>query len=181
MKFTKTPLAGAFVIEPAANVDERGSFVRTWCAETLAAHGLDTSIAMCAVSRNTRRGTLRGMHWQTPPFAEAKTIRCPRGCVHDVIVDLRPESPTYKIWFAVRLSEENGRMLYVPQGMAHGFLTLEDDTEVAYTMSSRYDPASARGFRWDDPAFGIGWPREPAPAIVSERDRQFPPWRKEEP
>jgi dTDP-4-dehydrorhamnose 3,5-epimerase len=171
MIFAKTPLAGAFVIEPEPLEDERGLFARTFCADEFEAHGLSPSVAQCNVSFNAQRGTLRGMHYQADPHGECKLVRCTSGTIHDVLVDLRPESPTYCRWFAAELSARNRRMLYVPTGLAHGFQTLEDGSEVFYQMSESYVPAAFRGVRFDDPAFGIDWP-EPV-RVVSARDRDY--------
>ncbi len=173
MKFTPTPIPGAVVIDIEPIADERGFFARTWCAEEMAAHSLSSRVVQCSVSFNRRRGTLRGMHYQAPPHEEVKIVRCVRGAIHDVIVDLRPASPSFKRWFAVELSAANGRALYVPEGVAHGFQTLADESEVAYQMSERHHPESARGVRWDDPAFGIEWPAE-ASRIIHPRDRAYP-------
>jgi dTDP-4-dehydrorhamnose 3,5-epimerase len=171
VRFAETPLRGAFVIELDLLADERGHFARTFDADEFAAHGLDPEVVQCNTSLNARCGTLRGMHYQADPDGEAKLVRCTRGSVFDVAVDLRPGSETFRRWFGVELSAAGGRMLYIPVGMAHGFQTLEDDTELDYQMSHRYVPEAARGVRFDDPAFGIEWPL-PAP-IVSERDRGF--------
>lgn len=172
MIFRPTPLAGAWLVEPERKADERGFFARTWCREEFAAQGLDPALAQCSISFNHRRGTLRGLHLQIAPHAETKLVRCTRGAVWDVIVDLRPESPTLRQHFAALLSAEKGNALYIPPGMAHGFQTLEDATEVFYQISVPYAPESARGYRWDDPAFGIPWP-EPV-TVISERDREWP-------
>jgi dTDP-4-dehydrorhamnose 3,5-epimerase len=171
VRFAETPLRGAFVIELDLLADERGHFARTFDADEFAAHGLDPEVVQCNTSLNARCGTLRGMHYQADPDGEAKLVRCTRGSVFDVAVDLRPGSETFRRWFGVELSAAGGRMLYIPVGMAHGFQTLEDDTELHYQMSHRYVPEAARGVRFDDPAFGIEWPL-PDP-IVSERDRGF--------
>jgi dTDP-4-dehydrorhamnose 3,5-epimerase len=160
------------VIDPDVFEDERGLFTRIFCRQEFEAHGLDPGIAQGAASFSRRRGTLRGMHYQAPPHAQDKLVRCSRGAVYDVAVDLREGSPTRRGWVAVELSAVNRRMLYVPKGFAHGFLTLEDATEVAYHFSAAYAPASERGFRWDDPAVGIDWPL--VPVVVSERDRTLP-------
>jgi dTDP-4-dehydrorhamnose 3,5-epimerase len=170
--FTETRLAGAFVIDPDVFEDERGLFARTFCRRELEAHGLDPAIAQGAASFSRRRGTLRGMHYQVSPHAQDKLVRCTRGTVYDVAVDLREGSPTCRGWVGVELTAVNRRMLYVPKGFAHGFLTLEDAAEVAYHFSDSYAPASERGFRWDDPAIGIDWPF--APLVVSARDRALP-------
>jgi dTDP-4-dehydrorhamnose 3,5-epimerase len=175
MRFNPTPITGAVVIEPTLLVDERGFFARSWCHDEFKAHGLETRVAQCNISCNAKRGTLRGLHYQVAPSEEVKLVRCTRGAIHDVIVDLRPRSPSFKRWFAVELTDSNRRMVYVPEGVAHGFVTLADDTEVFYQMSQPYDPACYRGVRWDDPAFGIVWP---VPIVqISERDRQFSDFR----
>jgi dTDP-4-dehydrorhamnose 3,5-epimerase len=174
MRFTRTTITGAFLVDLEPITDERGFFARSFCRHEFAAHGLNPELAQCNVSLNRRRGTLRGMHWQAAPHEEAKLVRCTRGMLHDVIVDLRAGSPTYGRHTAVLLSAENRRMLYVPEGCAHGFLTLEDDTEVLYQMSAFYAPESARGVRFDDPVFGIRWPAEVM--VISERDRGYPDW-----
>jgi dTDP-4-dehydrorhamnose 3,5-epimerase len=171
VRFTETPLRGAFVIELDLLPDERGYFARTFDVAEFAEHGLDALVVQCNTSFNPRRGTLRGMHFQAAPDGEAKLVRCTRGSIYDVAVDLRPDSQTYRSWFGTELSSANGRMLYIPVGMAHGFQTLEDDTEVSYQMSHYYVPEQARGVRFDDPAFGIVWPL-PDPT-VSGRDRQY--------
>ncbi len=173
MKFTETPLRGAFVIEIEPREDERGMFARTWCEKEFWEHGLDTTIKQCNVSFNRHRGTLRGMHFQRAPHGEIKLVRCTRGAVHDVIIDLRRDSPTYKQHFAIRLTAQNHTMLYIPEGFAHGFQTLEDDTELFYQMSTFYQPDAAAGVRWDDPAFGIQWPPVER-RIISERDAKLP-------
>ena len=171
MIFTPTPLAGAYVIEPDPHEDARGLFARTWCERELAMQGLETRIAQCSTSFNKRKGTLRGMHYQVRPFAETKVVRCTRGALYDVIVDLRRDSPTFMRWFATELADDDDRMLYIPEGLAHGFQTLQDRTEVFYQISTPYAPDSARGVRWNDPAFGIEWPiTEP---FMSERDRNY--------
>jgi dTDP-4-dehydrorhamnose 3,5-epimerase len=172
LNFTETGLHGAFVIEPERHEDDRGFFARTFCQREFAAHGLDIRVAQCSVSFNKRKGTLRGMHLQLAPHAEAKLIRCTAGAIFDVIVDLRPSSASYKRHFGVELSARNGKMLYIPEEFAHGFQTLEDNTEVCYQMSQFYAPECARGFRWNDPAFGINWP--PGERIILERDRNYP-------
>jgi len=172
MIFIETKLQGAFIIEPEKLEDERGFFARTWCQQEFAAHGLNPGLMQCNISFNRHRGTLRGMHYQAAPHAEAKLVWCTRGGVYDVIIDLRASSPTFTHHSAVTLTAQNHTMLYVPEGCAHGFQTLEDDTEVFYQMSALYAPSSARGVRWDDPAFGIQWP--PATRIISERDRSYP-------
>jgi len=172
MIFRETPLAGVWVLEPERFADERGFFARTYCRRDFEERGLDPAVAQCSVSFNHRRGTLRGLHFQSAPHEEVKLVRVTRGAVWDVIVDLRPGSPTLRRHFAVVLSAENRRELYIPKGMAHGFQTLEDATEVFYQISEFYAPESARGYRWDDPAFAIPWP-EPV-TMISEKDRNLP-------
>jgi dTDP-4-dehydrorhamnose 3,5-epimerase len=178
MRFTETELAGAFVIDLERREDDRGFFARAWCEEEFAAQGLDTRVSQCNVSFNERRGTLRGLHYQVPPHAEVKIIRCTSGAVYDVIVDLRPESQTYTRWIGVELTADNRRMLYVPEGFAHGYVTLEDETETYYQVSAPYAPEAERGARWDDPAFGIEWP-EAEQLVISEKDRNWPDFRPE--
>jgi dTDP-4-dehydrorhamnose 3,5-epimerase len=172
LKFLPTPLEGAFVIELELLEDERGFFARSFCQEEFRAGGLDPVVAQCNVSYNSRRGTLRGLHYQDKPHEEAKLLRCTRGAIWDVIVDLRDKSATRFQWFAVELTADNHRALYVPRGFAHGFQTLTERSEVLYQMSEFYHPESARGVRWDDPALGIRWPL-PDP-IVSRRDCSYP-------
>lgn len=173
MIFRETKLGGAFVVEPERFEDERGFFARSWSAREFAERGLDPALVECNISFNRRAGTLRGMHYQAAPHGQVKLVRCPRGAVYDVVIDLRPGSPTFRQWVGVELSEENGRMLYVPAEFAHGFQTLADDTEVFYQMSAYYAPESGRGVRWDDPAFGIEWP-EAAARLMNARDRNYP-------
>jgi dTDP-4-dehydrorhamnose 3,5-epimerase len=173
MRFAPTPLGGAFMIELESVADERGWFARTFCTQEFAAHGIEMQVVQANASFNARAGTLRGMHFQAEPHAERKVIRCTRGAIYDVIVDIRDGSPTRAHWFGVELTAENGRMLFAPEGVAHGFQTLADASEVAYLMSREYAPDHAHGVRWDDPAFGIEWP--PADArVISERDRSYP-------
>jgi dTDP-4-dehydrorhamnose 3,5-epimerase len=170
--FKPTDLPGAFLIEPERHADVRGYFARTYCAKEFTEQGLDPHVSQCSVSFNHRKGTLRGMHYQLAPFEEVKVVRCNRGSVYDVIIDLRPDSPSYKKWFGAQLDEENGKMLYIPKGFAHGFLTLADNTEVFYQMSQVFSAEHARGVRWNDPAFSIHWP---APVgIILDRDRGYP-------
>jgi dTDP-4-dehydrorhamnose 3,5-epimerase len=173
VKFTPAPLAGAWLIDLEPIADERGSFARTWCEREMEAHGLVTRVVQCSVSRNTRKSTLRGMHFQAAPHEETKVVRCTRGAIFDVILDLRPGSATFKRWFGAELSAANGRALYVPAGMAHGFQSLVDDTEVAYQISEFHHPESARGVRWDDPAFSIEWPQAASRAI-HPKDLAYP-------
>lgn len=172
MRFVETRIKGAFVLELEPRRDERGHFARTFDRAEFRRRGLASSFAECSVSFNERRGTLRGLHYQVHPHPEAKLVRCTRGRIHDVIVDLRPRSPTRGRWHAVELGAENGRLLYIPEGVAHGFLTLEARSEVYYEISAPHAPACARGIRWDDPAFAIRWPAPPK--VISERDRTYP-------
>ena len=172
MIFTETRLKGAFLIEPERFEDERGFFALSWSRAEFGARGLSARLVECNISFNRRRGTLRGMHYQLAPHAQAKLVRCTMGAVYDVIVDLRPDSPTFKQWVAAELSADNRLMLYVPEGFAHGFQTLEDGSEVFYQMSDVYAPQSARGVRWDDPAFRIAWP--PGERVINARDRTYP-------
>ena len=172
MIFTETKLPGAFVIELEKHADQRGFFARTFCQEEFKARGLNPEMLQCNVSFNKRKGTMRGMHFQAAPFAEAKLVRCTAGSIYDVIIDLRPSSPAFKQYFAVELSAKNHKMLYIPEEFAHGFQTLEDDTEVFYQMSQNFSPEHGRGVRWDDPAFGIEWPE--AERIIVERDKNYP-------
>jgi len=172
--FHATALHGVFVITPEPHADERGYFARIYDPDELAAHGLDATIAHGSVSFNHRRGTLRGLHYQAPPFEEAKLVRVTRGAVFDVAVDARPGSPTRGRHVAVTLSAEEGNQIYIPTGCAHGFQTLADATEVSYLISARYSPQHARGFRFDDPTLAIPWP-EPV-TVISARDRELPPF-----
>jgi dTDP-4-dehydrorhamnose 3,5-epimerase len=172
MVFTETGLTGAFVIDLDRITDTRGFFARSWCAREFEAHGLNPRLAQCNVSRNHTRGTLRGLHYQVAPHEEAKLVRCTMGSIHDVIVDLRPHSKTYLRSFSVELSAENHRALYIPEGFAHGFLTLTDQSEVFYQMTEFYAPDAARGIRWNDPALSIEWPGPVA--VISDRDGTFP-------
>jgi dTDP-4-dehydrorhamnose 3,5-epimerase len=170
--FTETRLAGAYVIDLQLLGDERGFFARSFCQREFSEHGLDATIVQCNLSGSTRRGTLRGLHYQLPPRAEAKLVRCVRGAMHDVIVDLRPESSTFLRWVGVELTAESGRALFAPRGFAHGFQTLADDTEVFYQMSELYSPEAARGIRWNDPLLGIAWPEDVR--CISARDGSYP-------
>jgi len=172
MRFEATKIPGVVVVEPDLLGDERGFFARVWCRRDFADHGLRAELAQCSLSWNRRKGTLRGMHLQLAPHAEAKLVRVTRGAVFDVAVDLRPDSPTFRRWFGCELTEANRRMLYIAEGLAHGFLTLAEGTEVVYQISEFHHPEAARGVRWDDPAFAIDWPG--LPAVISERDRSFP-------
>ena len=172
MKFVKTPLPGLVILEQERHVDPRGYFARTWCKDELAAQGLVNEIAQSSVSFNARRGTLRGMHYQAPPFAETKLVRCIRGGIFDVAVDLRPSSPAFRKWTGVELTADNRRALYIPAGCAHGLETLTPDAEVLYMIDAPYSAAHGRGVRWNDPAFGIQWPR--AVELINERDAAYP-------
>jgi dTDP-4-dehydrorhamnose 3,5-epimerase len=174
--FEETPLRGAFVIDLEPLADERGFFARTWCQREFEAHGLETRLVQCSVSFNNQAGTLRGLHYQATPFEEVKVVKCTSGAIFDVIVDLRSGSPTYAEHYSVILSSANRRMLYIPHGFAHGFQTLEQDTEVAYQMSQFYQPDFSRGVRWNDPAFGIVWPATENRSI-NDRDRTYPDFR----
>ena len=173
MIFTETELPGAYVIDLEPIEDPRGFFARAWSERELAERGLETHIAQCSLSHNTHAGTLRGMHFQRAPHEEVKLVRCTRGAIHDVIVDLRADSPTFRRWIAVELGEDDRRTLYVPRGFAHGFQTLTEDAEVFYMISEPYVPEAAGGVRWDDPAFSIAWPMA-EPSQISERDRSWP-------
>ena len=172
MRFEPTKIPGVVVVEPDLLADERGFFARVWCRRDFADHGLRPELAQCSISWNRCKGTLRGMHLQLAPHAEAKLVRVTRGAVFDVAVDLRRDSPTFRRWFGCELTEANRRMLYIPEGLAHGFLTLADGTEVVYQISTFHHPEAARGVRWDDPAFAIDWPGRPL--VISERDRSYP-------
>jgi len=172
MIFTATKLRGAYLIDIEPHQDERGFFARSWCADEFEKHGLNPHLVQCNISFNKKRGTLRGMHYQAAPFPEAKFVRCTMGAVYDVIIDLQAVSPTFRQWFAIELSAENRRAIYVPEGFAHGFQTLVDETELLYQMSEFFHPECARGVRWDDPTFRIEWPI--SPPILSDRDSVFP-------
>lgn len=175
MQFAETGLAGAFLVALAPIADERGFFARTWCRKEFTERGLQPEFVQCSTSFSKRKGTLRGLHYQAYPHAETKLVRCTRGAIYDVIVDLRPASPTFRHWFGGVLSVENERMMYIPEGFAHGFVTLENDTEVFYQMSAYYHPAAARGVRWNDPAFGISWPV--TVEVISPKDRDYGDFR----
>jgi dTDP-4-dehydrorhamnose 3,5-epimerase len=175
MIFLETKLKGAYIIEPEKLLDERGFFARSFCVTEFEKHGLNPRLVQCNISFNLQKLTLRGMHYQKAPCAEAKLVRCTRGAIHDVIVDLRPDSTTFKAHLAIRLDEFNRTMLYIPESFAHGFLTLEDNSEIFYQMSEFYSPQHAAGFRWNDPCFGIQWPLEVA--VISERDRTYPDYQ----
>jgi len=173
VKVTETKLKGAYVIEVDRIEDERGFFARSWCQKEFAEHGLNPNLVQCNISFNLKKGTLRGMHYQDKPHEEAKLVRCVKGGIYDVIIDLRPDSPSFKDWFSVELNCENRKMIYIPEGMAHGCQTLADNTEVFYQMSEFYYSESARGVRWDDRIFGIDWP-EISQRVISEKDRSYP-------
>lgn len=174
--FKETKLKGAFVIEPEKFEDQRGFFARSFSEQEFSDLGLREHFVEAGISFNLRKHTVRGMHFQAEPHAQAKLVRCTRGAILDVMIDLRPESPTYKQWFAQELTGRNRLMLYIPEGFAHGFQTLEDETEVFYQMSERYTRSSERGVRWNDPVFGIQWP-ETETVIINERDRTYPDFR----
>lgn len=175
MDFTETKVQGAFLIAPEKIPDERGFFARTWSETEFEERGLDSRLVQCSLSFNTRKGTLRGMHYQREPYAETKIVRCTRGEIYDVVLDLRTGSQTFKEWVAVQLSADNHQMLYIPKGCAHGFQTLSAGAEVFYQMSEFYRPESATGVRWNDPAFAIEWPLEVT--VISERDRAYPDYQ----
>lgn len=172
MLFEATKLQDAYLIKLQKIEDERGFFARSWCKNEFQAQGLDTNLAQCNISFNRHKGTLRGMHYQSPPHAETKLVRCTRGAIYDVIIDLRPDSPSFLQWIGVTLTPENGDILYIPKGFGHGFQTLTDDAEIFYQMSDFYAPQSAKGVRWDDPLFGIEWPLPPT--VLSDKDRALP-------
>lgn len=175
MIFTETKLQGAFIIDVNRLSDERGFFARSWCEDEFAAHGIHMPPVQANLSSNPQKGTLRGMHYQLPPYEETKLVRCTRGAIYDVIVDLREESPTYLQWIGVELTADSFRMLFVPGRFAHGFITLEDKTDVAYQVSAKYTPGAERGLRWNDPAIGIEWPIQPT--LVSPKDAVHPDYQ----
>ena len=172
MIFTETAVAGACIVEPEKLHDERGWFGRSFCRREFQEHGLDPRVAQCNICFNPHRGTLRGLHSHRPGHEEAKLIRCTRGAIYDVLLDLRPGSPSFRRWIGVELTADNHRMLFAPAGVYHGYLTLAPDTEVFYQMSVFYEPGQLLGVRWNDPAFGIDWPEEVR--VISERDASFP-------
>jgi dTDP-4-dehydrorhamnose 3,5-epimerase len=172
MIFRATKLASVFEVHIEPKCDDRGFFARTWCQQEFEANGLNSKLVQCSLSFNERKGTLRGIHYQAAPHAETKLVRCTQGSIYDVVVDLRPQSPTYRQWIGATLTAQNRQMLYVPEGCGHGFLTLEDATEVFYQMSEFYHPELARGVRWNDPSFGVAWPGEAHQ--ISERDQTYP-------
>ena len=173
MIFTETKLKGAFIIDIERREDERGFFARAWCQKEFEAHGLNTRWVQANLAFSKKKGTLRGLHFQVGPYEEIKLMRCIRGAIYDVILDLRSESPTYMQWLGVELTADNHKMLYVPEGFAHGYQSLADNTEVFYPVSQFYTPGSERGVRWNDPAFGIEWPVTQN-AILSEKDKSWP-------
>lgn len=176
MIFQETQLQGSYFIEVEKILDERGFFCRSFCQDEFKKYGLNPEILQCNVSFNKKQGTLRGMHFQKEPQSEAKLVRCTRGSIYDVIVDLRPQSPTYCQWISVKLTEDNGKMLYIPENFAHGFQTLEDNTEVFYQMSARYSPEHSTGVRWNDPAFKIKFPLKIT--SISDKDRGYVLFKK---
>lgn len=176
MKFHPLSLEGAYLIEPDPISDERGFFARVFCKTEFEQKDLNPNLDQCSISFNHRKGTVRGMHFQKDPHAEVKIVRCTRGAIYDVVLDLRPDSPTYKKWEGVALSAENRKMLYIPEGLAHGFQTLEDNTEIFYQISRPFAPASASGVRWNDPSFNIVWPLEIS--IIANKDQTFPTYEE---
>ncbi|GHA80244.1 dTDP-4-dehydrorhamnose 3,5-epimerase [Pontibacter akesuensis] len=172
MIFTETKLKGAFILDVKRLEDERGFFGRSFCQNEFEEHGLSANVRQTNVSYNKKKGTLRGMHMQLAPNEESKLVRCTRGAIYDVIIDMRPDSETYKQWIGVELTADNYRMLFVPEGFAHGFITLEDNTDVTYQVTEFYTPGAERGIRWNDPAFNIEWPIEPV--VISEKDQAHP-------
>ena len=178
MIFTPTDLDGACIIDIEVREDERGYFARVWCSREFEVQGLKTDLVQCNVAYNHTRGILRGMHYQQPPHAEVKLVRCTNGAVYDVIVDMRTDSPSYLKWTGVELTEENHRMLYVPEGFAHGYITLQDRSELFYQVSEFYTPGAEGGVRWDEPAIGIQWPDVGA-LTISAKDRAWPLMRKD--
>jgi dTDP-4-dehydrorhamnose 3,5-epimerase len=170
--FQKTKLPGVFQISIEPKHDERGYFARTWCRNEFGSVGLTSDLAQCSVSFNSRKGTLRGIHYQARPYSETKLVRCTRGAIYDVVVDLRPDLPSFKEWVGFLLTSTNAEMVCVPEGCGHGFLTLENESEVFYQMSEFYHPDAARGVRWNDPTFGIVWPGEVE--VISDRDKSYP-------
>jgi dTDP-4-dehydrorhamnose 3,5-epimerase len=174
VKFIPTTIQGVWLVEPQRADDQRGFFARTWCQREFESRGLRSSFVQCSISFNIKMGTLRGMHYQIAPHSEAKLVRCTRGALYDVVLDLRTESPTFRQWIAAELTADNHRMMYVPEGCAHGFQTLTGRTEVFYQISEFYHPQCAAGVRWDDPAFMITWPFPPT--VLSTKDREYPPF-----
>jgi dTDP-4-dehydrorhamnose 3,5-epimerase len=171
VKFAHLKLTGAYIIEPEPLMDERGIFARTYCRKEFEARGLNPNMVQCSTSFNKRRGTLRGLHYRVAAHGEVKLVRCTRGAIYDIVVDLRPESPTFRQWCAIELTADNRTMIYVPEGFAHGFETLEDSSEVFYQMSELHEPAYERGIRWSEAEFKFEWPFEPV--VISARDRAY--------
>jgi dTDP-4-dehydrorhamnose 3,5-epimerase len=178
MKFIDTKVSGTYIIDIERQHDDRGFFARTYCRTEFMEHGLDADFVQCNVSFNLVAGTLRGMHFQLPPHDETKLVRCTAGALYDVVIDLRPDSPTFEQWEGVELTAESHRMVYVPSGCAHGFLTLAMNTEVSYLMGNYYKAQAAQGVRWDDPTFDVSWPRQPA--VISHRDASYTDFRGSE-
>jgi len=174
MIFAETKLPGVFLIEPERLEDGRGFFARTWCQREFEAHGLNPRLVQCSISYNKKKGTLRGMHYQVAPYEEAKMVRCTMGAIYYVIIDMRPDSLTFKQWVAIELTAENRKMLYVPEGIAHGFQTMVDNTEVFYQMSEFYHPECTQGVRWNDPTFDVNWPLPVN--VIAEKDNAYPFW-----
>lgn len=172
MIFSETRLKGVYIIDIEKMADERGFFAREWCQKEFTDHGLNAGVVQTSISYNKKRGTLRGMHYQIHPYEETKVVRCTRGSIYDVVIDLRPDSRTFMEAFGIELNYENCRMLYIPENFAHGFITLTDDAEVNYKITQFYSPGAARGIRWNDPAFNISWPVKPE--VISDRDRNYP-------
>ena len=172
MIFIETKIKGVYVVDIEKIEDERGFFARTWCREEFKENNLTCDFVQCSISYNSKKGTLRGMHYQIPPFEEVKLVRVTSGAIYDVVLDIRPESPTFKMWYACVLNSENRKMIYIPEGVAHGFITLQPNTEIFYQISQFYNPEYSRGIRWNDPAFNIKWPI--SVEVISERDKGFP-------
>ncbi len=177
MQYVTTPIPDVYIIELEQKGDERGFFARMFCSDEFTSRGLEGTFVQANDSYSKSRGTLRGLHYQLPPHAETKMVRCLQGSIFDVVVDIRPESPTFTQWFGMTLSSENRKMMYVPEGCAHGFLTLEEDSEILYLVSAAYSPNAERGIRWNDPAFSIEWPLQPV--VISERDSIHPEFSDE--
>ena len=177
MIFTETKLKGAFIIEPEKNEDERGFFARSYDSKIFEEHGLNPKVLQCNISFNKKKGTLRGMHYQISPYQEAKFLRVTKGKIYDVIIDLRPHSGTFKQWIGIELSDKNYKMIYIPEGFAAGFQSLEDNTELFYQVSQVYMPEYERGIRWDDPTFKISWPLKPT--VISKKDLSRPPFNND--
>lgn len=178
MIFTETKLKGAYIVDLEPHYDSRGYFGRAWCKKEFEKHGLNANLVQCNISYNKVRGTTRGMHYQIDPYSETKFVRCIKGALYDVIIDLRKESDTYGKWIGIELSEKNGRAIYVPEGFAHGFQTLEDDTYVFYQVTEFYTPNAEKGIRWDDSSFNIKWPIGKEDVIISEKDRSWESFNK---